>query len=693
MKKYPFEKQKNSKTCAIASLSMIIKYYKGFVNNNKLEELTKTTKNGTTAYHLIEAAKTLGFEGKGLRIELQDLKRIVFPCIAHVVIDNSYNHYVVIYEVNYKKNYLIIADPATKLKKISFNDFSHIWDGIIISLIPIKKIPILDNEITVKQFLIHSFCIYKPLFIKLFLLSCIVTILSIISSFSFKLIVDNISNEQPQNLIIVIFISFCTLEIMKILMNYYRNKILIFLSHKIDYFLTNDIFNKIINLPYQYYRNHTTGDITSRISDLKSFKEIISKAVLTIFVDVPLTFTSMIILCLLNKQLFVISIIISILLLLVITIFKPIYKHFIDKIQNKNASVQSYMVESISAFETVKGLGINSNINKKFNEKYYDYCEDSLKLEKVYNLQESLKSFINDIGILTIIFVGSLLVLNNKMTLGILLSFTSLLNYFTLPIRNILEFDMNLKESTNALKRILELFQKEQKNGMDYNIKGNIEYKNVNYSYDDYNMILKKVNLNIHKSEKVMILGSSGTGKSTLLKLLMKFYKIGRNMVFIDNIDINDYSDECIKNNICYISQNEMLFTDTLCNNLKLDRDISSEKLESITSMCYIKDIYKNSNLGINTLLEENGFNLSGGERQRIVLGRSLLRDFNILIIDEGLNQVDISLERKILKNVFKTYSDKTIIVISHRTDNMDLYDRVVKLENGKVKENVIRNV
>lgn len=693
MKKYPFEKQKNSKTCAVASLSMIIKYYKGFVQNSKLEELTKTTKNGTTAYHLIEAAKTLGFEGKGLKIELQDLKRIVFPCIAHVVIDNSYNHYVVIYEVNYKKNYLVIADPATKLKKISFNDFNHIWDGIIISLIPTKKIPVIDNEISVKQFLINIFRIHKSFFIKLFLLSCIVTILSIISSFSFKLIVDNVSNGQPQNLIIVIFISFCTLEIMKILMNYYRNKILIFLSQKIDYFLTNDVFNKIINLPYQYYRNHTTGDITSRISDLKSFKEVISKVVLTIFVDVPLTCTTTIILYLLNKQLFFISIIISILLLLVITIFKPIYKHLIDKIQNKHASVQSYMVESISAFETVKGLGINSNINKKFSEKYFDYCEDSLKLEKVYNLQESLKSFINDIGTLTIIFVGSLLVLNGKMTLGILLSFTSLLNYFTLPIRNILEFDMTLKESTNALKRILELFQKEQKNGMNYNIKGNIEYKNVNYSYDDYNMILKKVNLNIPNGEKVMILGSSGTGKSTLLKLLMKFYKIGRNMVFIDNIDINDYSDECIKNNICYISQNEMLFTDTLYNNLKLDRDISSEKLELITNMCYIKDIYKNSNLGINTLLEENGFNLSGGERQRIVLGRSLLKDFNILIIDEGLNQVDISLERKILKNVFRAYSDKTIIVISHRTDNMDLYDRVVRLENGKVKENVIRNV
>ena len=691
MKKYPFEKQQSSKDCAVASLSMIIKYYKGFVSTQRLEELTKTTKNGTTAFNLIEGAKTLGFEGKGFKIELQELQRIVLPCIAYVVMNKSYSHYVVIYEINYKNRYLLVADPASKLKKIPFEEFNEIWDGIIISLVPVKKIPVI-NGINVKSFFVNLFLGHKQVFMKLLPLSCIITLLSVVTSFSFKLIVDNVMIGQTKNLIISIFLSFTSLEITKILINYYRNKILIFLSQRIDYGLTNDIFKKIIGLPYQYYRNHTTGDITSRIMDLKSFKEVISKVVLTLFVDVPLTLVSSIFLYFVNKKLFFISSVVTVLLILIISVFKPIYKYFIDKIQNKNASVNSFMVESIGAFETVKGLGIDDEVCTKFNKKYFDLCSSSLKLEKIYNVQETLKSLVNDIGMLTVTFVGSLLVLNGEITIGTLLAFSSLLNYFTLPIRNILEFDTNLKEASNAIKRILELFQKEEENGMNYNLKGSIQYKDLNYSYDDYNMILKKVNLNIQNGEKVMILGSSGTGKSTLLKLLMKFYKVNRNMVFIDNIDINDYSTDCLKNNICYISQNEMLFTDTLYNNLKLDRDISSENLELVVNNCYIKDIYKNSNLGINTLIEENGFNLSGGERQRIVLGRSLLRDFNILIIDEGLNQVDISLERKILKNIFKLYPDKTIIIISHRTDNMDLFDRVVKLDEGRVKDNVIKN-
>ena len=172
----------------------------------------------------------------------------------------------------------------------------------------------------------------------------------------------------------------------------------------------------------------------------------------------------------------------------------------------------------------------------------------------------------------------------------------------------------------------------------------------------------------------------------------MKFHEVKRNCLFIDNIDINDYSEECIKENICYISQNEMLFTDSLYNNLCLNDDVSDKKLNEVLDICYIKDIFKKSNLGINTLIEENGFNLSGGEKQRIVLGRTLLKPFNILIIDEGLNQVDISLERKILKNIIKKYQDKTIIVISHRLENMDLFPRVIKFKHTKIEGDVRKN-
>ena len=169
----------------------------------------------------------------------------------------------------------------------------------------------------------------------------------------------------------------------------------------------------------------------------------------------------------------------------------------------------------------------------------------------------------------------------------------------------------------------------------------------------------------------------------------MKYYNTTNNKIFINNIDINNYSKEVLRDNILYLNQNEILFSDTLYNNLIFDNSNSSNLLE-ISKMCYVDELLDN-NLGFNMLIEENGFNLSGGEKQRIMLARALLKNFEILIIDEGLNQVDIDLERKILKNIFKKFKNKTIIVISHRLDNLDLFDNLIEIESGVIKNNVKR--
>ena len=203
---------------------------------------------------------------------------------------------------------------------------------------------------------------------------------------------------------------------------------------------------------------------------------------------------------------------------------------------------------------------------------------------------------------------------------------------------------------------------------------------------------MKNVSLDIKEGEKVLVLGNSGSGKSTLLKLLYRYYEPKRNSIFINGNDLLDYEISCIRNNICYISQNEMLFTDTIKNNIKLNRNIDDEYLFKISKMTHVDDIIKNTFLGYDTMLEENGVNISGGQRQRIILARALMKKSNILLIDEGLNEIDIDLERKILKNIFKYFKDKTIIIVSHRVDNLDLYDKVIKIKNVEIIDIIKRN-
>ena len=685
MKKYPIVLQDEIKDCGVSCIQMILKYYGGYVKKSNLLEMTKTSKKGTTAFNIKDTLINLGFDCKGIKCDLNDITKdnIVLPCIASVTIDKSYKHFIVIYEINFKKKYLVIGDPADKVKKIKYEDFIKIFNNILLVFYPIKTLTI-EKETSQVNFIFNLLKPHKKTLLNIFVLSIFITLFSIITSFYTEYMFNSL-NYFSKKYLLFIFIIFFSIYILKIFSDYFRNKLLLFINQKLDLVLTLDVFEKIIKLPYSYYQNRTTGDVISRISDLESVREMISKVALSIFVDLPLTLISLIVLYFINKILFKVGLIILILYFIIIVIFRRVFNDYIRKIQVKKGESTSLMIESISGFETVKGMHIESNIKDKFEKRYVKYLKDVFKFQDLFFLQNLFKEIIDNIGFIIITLIGCLLVINDSMNIGRLLTFTSLLVYFLEPIKNIINLDTTIKEAKNALKRILDITTYEEEiNGLVGNFSnGDIEFKNLDFSFNDRDYILKNINLKIKKGSKVMVVGKSGSGKSTLFKILMRFYKSKSNKVFINNIDLNTYDINILNNNILYVGQNEILFNDTIYNNLVFGNSKSSNVLD-VSKMCFVDELL-DSNLGYNMMIEENGFNLSGGEKQRIVLARALLKKFNILIIDEGLSQVDVNMERKILKNIFDKFKDKTIIFISHRLDNLDLFDNLIKIENGVV--------
>jgi len=679
--------QNGNKECGSAALLSIIRFHNGDIPISKLVEMTNTTKNGTNFLNIKNASLKLGLNATGYKVDnFNTLYEIKAPYIVQII-DNNYTHFMVIYKI--KNDKLIIMDPAKGKVVMKKEKFIKIWTGYIMTFEPYKKLLILKEHKYLNKIIFETLLNNKKLISNVFIFSIIFTIISCIVTYYFQITIDHIIDTTYSNLTVITFI-FIILVLYKTFANYFRNELLIYLNQKLDLTLIINTFNKILLLPYNYYKNKTTGEMVSRINDIAHIKNAISKLIITVFLDLLICLVGGIILYNISNKLFIFLIIITLVYLIVILIFNKIVKTLVNINQINNAKINSFLTETINGFETVKGLNLERRMQNKFENLYVESLNDNLVYERVSNAELFVKELISNISNILIIFLGIKLILKNNFELSSLITFNFLSTYYTEPLKNIIDFNKEYYYMKNSLKRANDLFEVDTINTNTTNLKvsGDILVRDLNFKYSN-NLILKNINFEIKDREKVLLLGKSGTGKSTILKILFKYYKIKRNSISINNNDINDYTTMDIRNNITYISQNELLFNDTIKNNIILDRNISEFDFLKVTKLTYVDEIIKDDVLGYDKVLEENAVNLSGGQRQRIILARALLKMSKIILIDEGLNELDVNLERKILKNIFKNYKNTTIIIVSHRLNNIDLFDKVIELNNKKI--NVIQ--
>lgn len=504
-----------------------------------------------------------------------------------------------------------------------------------------------------------------------------------------EIVFDKVINTNINNLV-VITIFFSVLFIVKNITGFIRNHLVIYLNQKLDISIILSTLSKVILLPYNFYVNKRVSEVLSRINDLYYLKNFISKIIVTIFLDSLIFIISFITIYFINKRILFLLLIIDILYLFIVMIFNRIVRENAILIQENSAMVNGYIIESVSNFETVKGLNIEDNMILKFSKIYSKSLNNLYHSEKINNIMLLFKEFVTDIGVLFINFIVVKLIVDNVLTTGNYMTIILMSNYLIYPVRNIIDIlseyhyvKSAIRRANNLLVYDEEKIHEEEKLLVD----GNIKIKNLSYTYNNKNYVLKDINLFIRDKERVLILGESGCGKSTIMKILYKYCMIDRDSVYINNYDINDYSMSDIRKHITYISQNEMLFTGSIRENILLDREVGEIDFLNVCKILRVDEIVKNNILGYEYPVEEGGINLSGGQRQRIILARGLLKNSNVIMIDEGLNQNDIKLEREILIDVFNYFYDKTFIIISHRKENIDLYDRIIKMGSGIVKE------
>ena len=685
MKKNLIVRQEGNKECGAASLLSIIHYYKGSIPMTRLVELTNTTKTGTNFYQLKQAAEKLGFSGIGYKVEsYEKIKEINTPFIIQVI-DEAYEHFCVVYGTH--KNKVILMDPAIGKKELSIESFLHQWTGYILILRPRKKIEHYQERKYLNEMIKEIIFQNKSIIFTILFLSIFYTIFSCFCNFYFQFVIDFVINSTKNNLFGIIFLA-SIFSLAKIMSNFFKNQTAIIFSQKLDITIFLRTFNKILLLPYNYYHNRTTGEMISRLNDLIYVKSFINQLILTVCLDGIIFIGSGILLLIINFKFFLLMIVIILLYLVVFLLFRPELKKYTRINQQNNAKIQSSLVEAISGIETIKNMHIESTISKRVENLYLKLVKDNFIFQNLNNLENFLKELLEEVSLLLFAGIGCILVMDGKMSLGYLITSISLANLFLEPVIHFLQFNKEYFYAKNALQRINHLFEVKEENlctTTNFVVDGDLLFQNLFFSYNQEQTILKSLSLQIPKGNKVMILGNSGSGKSTILKILFKYYAIKNNMVYLNGIDLNHYSISDIRNSIGLLSQQEILYTDTILNNITLDQEVDDNHWMEICKLTYVDDFVKNLFLGYQTKLEENGLNLSGGQRQRILLARILLQEKNLILIDEGLNAIDPSLERKILINIFSKYPKKTMIIVSHRTENADLFHQVLYLKEGRL--------
>lgn len=693
--KRTFVPQIDARDCGVASLASIAKFYGSDFSLAHLRELAKTNKEGTTALGIVKAANEMGFETRPVQADktLFDMSDVPYPFIVHVHKEGKLQHYYVVYQT--KKDYLIIGDPdpSVKITKMPKERFFSEWTGVAIFLAPKPNYqPHKDKKNGLLSFLPLIFK-QKSLISYIVLSSLLVTIINIGGSYYLQGILDEYIPNQMKSTLGIISIGLIITYILQQVMGFSRDYLLTVLSQRLSIDVILSYIRHIFELPMSFFATRRTGEIISRFTDANSIIDALASTILSLFLDVSILILVGSVLLAQNPNLFLLSLSsIPIYTFIIFSFMKPFEKMNHDVMQS-NSMVSSAIIEDINGIETIKSLTSEENRYQNIDSEFVDYLEKSFKLSKYSILQTSLKQGAKLVLNILILWFGAQLVISGKISIGQLITFNTLLSYFTTPMENIINLQTKLQSAKVANNRLNEVylveseFQVQEKTVNSNFLMGDIEFDNLSYKYGFGQDTLTDINLTIKQGDKVSLVGVSGSGKTTLAKIIVNFFEPYKGHLTINHQDIKNIDKKVLRRHINYLPQQAYIFNGSILENLTLGGNdmISQEDILKACELAEIRQDIEKMPMGYQTQLSD-GVGLSGGQKQRIALARALLTKAPVLILDEATSGLDVLTEKKIIDNLL-SLTDKTIIFVAHRLSIAERTNRIIVLEQGKIIE------
>ncbi|MGL4993047.1 MAG: peptidase domain-containing ABC transporter [Bacteroidales bacterium] len=710
-RKLQFFAQHEATDCGATCLFMISRYYDLDVSRIDITDKCGVTSNGVSLSTLKYVAEHIGLNATGYAFSIESLiEHFDTPTILHW----NRNHYVILEKIT-KASLLStrqtfhIIDPLFGRVKFTSEEISNHWANTIRDgqRVGIALFIEYNHDATNRSSLVEKesykgfktlysyFSMYRNSYTKLWLSTIFVILFQIALPFLTQSIVDIGINDRDISFIYIILIAQAILLISRTIVGFIRSWLLLHISVRVKLILISGFINKLIKLPISFFESKKSGDLLQRIVDHEKIESFItSKSIEILFSIFTLIIFSTILLYY-NAIIYIIFCLLTLSHLLWSTLFLHKRRVLNYKFFNNRSKNQSNIQQFILGIQEIKLQNCADRKQEEWENIQVEMVElhtESLKLEQYSNAGGLILNEGKNI-IITVVAATSLV--QGDMTLGVMLAIQYILGQLSLPIEELIQLLFSMQEMSISMDRVNEIYSREDENSEQLvipkeNNYGDIVIRNLSFRYNQMSKsdVLKNISFVIPKGKVTAIVGSSGSGKSTIIKLLLKYYIPSNGSMTVCDNNLSDIDSIWWREQCGVVMQNGYIFTDTIARNIATsDKQIDYERVDIAMKCSHIYDTVMSLPLKHETMIGDEGEGLSQGEKQRLLIARAIYKDAPYIFLDEATNSLDANNEKYIVQQLEAFFKEKTVLIIAHRLSTIKRADNIIVLENGEVVE------
>lgn len=684
--RYALVRQYEQVDCGPAALLTVLRFWRGNTTLVHVRSLSQTDSSGSTMLGLVQAARALGFEAKGATGEYEDLIKEDMPCIAHVIMDDRLQHFIVVFKINAKG--VIVGDPGKGVYKLSRNEFLAIWREKAVILLAPKQL-YHGKSSTWLSWILTYFRTEESWLYQSIFLGLIYTALGLLVAVFIQSLIDKLIPGRDYFKIIITGVFLLALQLLRALAGYLKQMFLVELNKRVNTNVNRDFLSHLFQLPLSFFDTHKIGDITARINDSIKIQQVILTVIGVTVIDGLIVLGSFLFLFMLARPIAWIAMATLPLyaVVLFLTARKIKQKHY--ETMKAYARVESFYFDSLGGISEILGFNASLFFAKSNTLLYENFQNQVARLgltQAKVSLQAELSAGVLIMGTLTF---GAISVMNASLLLGQMMAAYAILANMVPAVNRLVEANISLQGASMAARRLMDLLlvPKESNVGhLPFKMAKSLEIIDGQFTWPKGKCLFNNLNLSIQQGRITGLWGVSGAGKSTLVKILQRKYLLSSGKILIDSLPINEFDLQSCRKNIAVVPQSVKVFNGTIAENILLGRHISNiedmaKRLDSYGLTAFISRFGH----GMFTPIGEEGRQLSGGELQLLGLLRALYDEPEILILDEGISAIDAEIESFVFEILRRYAKRNAVLVISHNLRTIFRTDFTFLLSDGTV--------